>query len=115
MRIAHGITRLIVGGAQENTLLTCADLIHRYGDRVLLITGPGLGPEGDLVGEAERRGIPVRVLPPLRREIHPLKPCEVAQVSQAGVRHVSSIKVQLLQQFKVADELCALVRQWCVR
>jgi glycosyltransferase involved in cell wall biosynthesis len=71
MRIAHVITRLIVGGAQENTLLTCADLIYRYGDQVVLLTGPGLGPEGDLVGEVERRGIPMVTLPALRRAIHP--------------------------------------------
>ncbi len=44
MRIAHIITRLILGGAQENTLLTCEDLIRLYGDDVLLITGPPLGP-----------------------------------------------------------------------
>jgi glycosyltransferase involved in cell wall biosynthesis len=86
MRIAHVITRLIVGGAQENTLLTCGDLIHRYGDRVLLITGPGLGPEGDLVGEAQRRGIPVRVLPPLRREIHPLRDCRSYRAIKAELR-----------------------------
>ena len=47
MRIAHIITRMIVGGAQENTLLNCKDLLHIYGDDVLLITGPALGPEGN--------------------------------------------------------------------
>jgi hypothetical protein len=47
MRIAHVITRMIVGGAQENTLVTCQDLLHTYGDEVLLITGPAIGPEGD--------------------------------------------------------------------
>ena len=71
MRIAHIITRLIVGGAQENTLLTCADLMRRHGDEVLLITGPGLGPEGTLVPQAEARRIPLVVLPELRRAVHP--------------------------------------------
>ena len=51
MRIAHVITRMIVGGAQENTLLCCQDLIRDHGDEVLLVTGPSLGPEGDLLGE----------------------------------------------------------------
>ncbi|MGA9925639.1 MAG: hypothetical protein WBQ29_19755, partial [Isosphaeraceae bacterium] len=48
MRIVHVITRLILGGAQENTLLTVEDLQHQYHDEVTLITGPAEGPEGDL-------------------------------------------------------------------
>lgn len=71
MRIAHVITRLILGGAQENTLLTCVDLIRRHGDDVLLITGPGLGPEGSLVDEARQQKIPLAILPEMRRAIHP--------------------------------------------
>jgi glycosyltransferase involved in cell wall biosynthesis len=73
MRIAHIITRLIIGGAQENTLLTCQDLMQLYGDQVLLITGPGLGPEGSLEDEARGRGVALRILPELRREIHPFR------------------------------------------
>lgn len=49
MRVAHVITRMIIGGAQENTLLNCLDLIRDYEDDVLLITGPAVGPEGDLL------------------------------------------------------------------
>ena len=56
MRIVHVITRLIIGGAQENTLLTVEGLHHRHGDDVTLITGPAEGPEGDLFDRAERRG-----------------------------------------------------------
>ena len=48
MKIVHVITRLILGGAQENTLLTVDELHHRFGDDVTLITGPAEGPEGDL-------------------------------------------------------------------
>jgi len=73
VRIVHLITRLIVGGAQENTLLTCQDLLREHGDDVLLATGPGLGPEGSLERDAEARGIPMRVLPELRRAIDPLR------------------------------------------
>ena len=53
MRIVHVITRLIIGGAQENTLLTVEGLHHRHGDDVTLITGPAEGPEGDLFDRAE--------------------------------------------------------------
>ncbi len=52
MRIVHVITRLILGGAQENTLLTVDELHHRYRDQVTLIAGPAEGPEGDLFDRA---------------------------------------------------------------
>ncbi|NIL99228.1 MAG: glycosyltransferase [Planctomycetales bacterium] len=71
MRIAHVITRLILGGAQENTLLCCRDLQHEYGDQVLLITGPARGPEGSLIQEAAQAGIPLHLIDNLRRAIHP--------------------------------------------
>jgi glycosyltransferase involved in cell wall biosynthesis len=71
MRIAHIITRLILGGAQENTVLCCEDLIRQYGDDVLLITGPPLGPEGSLLDRARAGGVPLEIIPPLRRPIHP--------------------------------------------
>ncbi len=101
MRIAHVITRLILGGAQENTVLCCEDLLHQYGDEVLLITGPPLGPEGSLLeraragaGKGDRSnlceapegpfrqigpvpfsgragGVPLEIIDALRRPIHP--------------------------------------------
>jgi glycosyltransferase involved in cell wall biosynthesis len=71
MRIAHIITRLIVGGAQENTFLTAVGQLRNYDDDVTLITGPGLGPEGSLVERAEAEGIDIRVLPESRRNLHP--------------------------------------------
>jgi LmbE family N-acetylglucosaminyl deacetylase len=71
MRIAHGITRLILGGAPENTLLSCEDLIRLFGDDVLLITGPALGPEGSLMDRVRAGGVPTEVVPPLQRPIHP--------------------------------------------
>ena len=71
MRVAHIITRLILGGAQENTLLTCEGLLRDYGDDVLLITGPPLGPEGSLLERARARHVPLTIVPSLRRAIHP--------------------------------------------
>jgi glycosyltransferase involved in cell wall biosynthesis len=73
MRVAHIITRLVIGGAQENTILNCQDLARDHGDEVLLIAGPGLGPEGSLEADARARGIRLEVLPMLRRNIHPLR------------------------------------------
>jgi glycosyltransferase involved in cell wall biosynthesis len=73
MHVAHIITRLIVGGAQENTLLTVEDQQRDYGDRVTLICGPGLGPEGSLEDRARTSGVDLRIIPQLRRALHPLR------------------------------------------
>ncbi len=72
MRIAHVITRLILGGAQENTLLTCEGLTAR-GHEVTLITGPALGPEGQLLDRALAGGYRVEVIDALRRAICPIR------------------------------------------
>jgi glycosyltransferase involved in cell wall biosynthesis len=71
MRIVHVITRLIIGGAQENTLLTVQGLDHYYHDDVTLITGPAEGPEGDLFDRATQLGLKVLVFPELVRPIRP--------------------------------------------
>lgn len=71
MHVAHVITRLIIGGAQQNTLLTCEDQHRDFGDEVTLITGPALGPEGSLIERAQAAGFRVIVLDSMRRSIHP--------------------------------------------
>jgi glycosyltransferase involved in cell wall biosynthesis len=70
MHICHVITRLIIGGAQENTLLTCAGL-HERGHRVTLISGPTTGPEGSLVERALSGGYEYVELPELIRAVNP--------------------------------------------
>ncbi len=70
MNIVHIITRLILGGAQENTLLSCEGA-HKAGHKVTLITGPGLGPEGQLMDRALKGGYQVIELNELRRAINP--------------------------------------------
>ena len=71
MRTAHIITRLIVGGAQENTLHTCEDQADRHGDEVTLIIGPETGPEGSLRERAEAGRFRTVVLDSLRRSLSP--------------------------------------------
>ncbi len=73
MKIAHIITRLIIGGAQENTVHTVEDHIREFGDEVTLITGPALGPEGSLIPRAKQSGCNLIILDELRRNIHPLR------------------------------------------
>ncbi len=71
MKVAHLITRLIVGGAQENTLLTVIGQQQAHGDTVALISGPGLGPEGSLEDRARAAGVDLRIVPELQRSLHP--------------------------------------------
>lgn len=72
MKIVHIITRLIIGGAQENTLLSCQGQ-HQRGHEVTLITGPALGPEGSLLDRARGGGYRVIVVDEMRRAILPFK------------------------------------------
>ena len=72
MKIVHVITRLILGGAQENTLITCRLLAER-GHDVTLLTGPAIGPEGELFDQTRSQKYGVIVLDKLRRAIDPIK------------------------------------------
>ncbi len=71
IRVAHIITRMILGGAQENTLFTLEGLRGLPDYDVRLITGPAIGPEGDLLRRARERGVPVDLVPSMRRELNP--------------------------------------------
>ncbi len=73
MRVMHVITRMIIGGAQENTLYNCLDLRQLHGDDVLLVTGPAAGPEGDLLQQGRAGDLPIQLVPELRRAIHPAR------------------------------------------
>lgn len=71
MKIVHIITRMILGGAQENTLLSVEGQQDDWGDDVTLITGPSTGPEGSLLERAAAGGRQVRILPDLCRAVSP--------------------------------------------
>ncbi len=69
MKIAHIITRMIIGGAQQNTLHTIEDHLREYGDDVTLITGPTTGPEGSLMDLVHASGCRVIEIPSLLRNV----------------------------------------------
>jgi glycosyltransferase involved in cell wall biosynthesis len=69
MRITHVITRLIIGGAQENTLSSVLGLRQKTGLEVQLVSGPSTGPEGSL----ESLDPQLLVIPDLVRPLHPYK------------------------------------------
>ncbi len=70
MKICHIITRLIIGGAQENTVLTCKGLSER-GHDVTLIAGSETGPEGSLWRRAREAGCALIEEPAMRRAVNP--------------------------------------------
>ncbi|MDQ7779819.1 MAG: glycosyltransferase family 4 protein [Planctomycetota bacterium] len=73
LRVLHIITRLVVGGAQENTILTVAGLREKGFPHVWLAAGPQAGPEGSMSAEAERQLGKIFVVPHLVREVSPWK------------------------------------------
>lgn len=73
VRVLHVITRLILGGAQENTLFTVIGQQQDPRYQVTLLAGAETGAEGDLHGAARAAGVDLVLLPPLVRAIHPWK------------------------------------------
>jgi len=77
VRILHVSTRLILGGSQENTVLSCEGQ-SRLGHDVHLAFGPIYGPEGSMLERvrafrAGDRIITTHEVPSMIRALHPLK------------------------------------------
>jgi glycosyltransferase involved in cell wall biosynthesis len=105
MKIVHIITRLILGGAQENTLITCK-LLARRGHDVTLITGPALGPEGELFNQAQGQDYKVVVIDRLRRAVNPLNDIpsyfqikKLLRQLRPDIVHTHSAKAGILGRF----------------
>ncbi|MGD2093862.1 MAG: glycosyltransferase family 4 protein [Phycisphaerales bacterium] len=105
MKIVHIITRLILGGAQENTLITCKLLAQR-GHDVTLITGPAIGPEGELFNQTKGQDYKVIVLDRLRRAINPLNDSisyfqikKLLNQLKPNIVHTHSAKAGILGRF----------------
>ena len=103
MRVTHIITRLVVGGAQENTVASVLGLRQKPGVEVHLISGPTTGPEGSL--ESEFAGTPeiLTRVPELVRPIHPRKDWlalrrleKILREQKPGIVHTHSGKAGIL-------------------
>src|SRR2546425_11477935 len=69
MRVTHIITRLVVGGAQENTVATVLGLLKKPDLRVDLISGPTIGPEGSMESSLSSHQGLLTVVPSLVRPV----------------------------------------------
>src|SRR5579862_3348132 len=109
MRVTHVITRLIVGGAQENTVASVLGLKDKPGLQVDLISGLSEGPEGSL--EKQFTGCPgmLRVVPELVRPIRPWKDwqalgrlCGIFQREKPDIVHTHSGKAGVVGRLAAA-------------
>jgi glycosyltransferase involved in cell wall biosynthesis len=109
MHVVHVITRMIIGGAQQNTLFTCEDQHRDFGDEVTLITGPTIGPEGSLMDRAHKAGFRIIEIPELRRSIYPLmdwvsygRIFETLRELRADIVHTHSSKAGIIGRYAAA-------------
>jgi glycosyltransferase involved in cell wall biosynthesis len=103
MRVTHIITRLIVGGAQENTVASVLGLRNKPGLEVDLISGPTSGSEGSLESSFEGLRGALTVTPNLVRAVHPLKDClalrdltQLLRARKPDIVHTHSSKAGVL-------------------
>ncbi len=96
---------MILGGAQENTLITCRLLAER-GHEVTLITGPALGPEGQLFDQTKGQKYRTVVIEEMRRAILPFKDYasyvkikELLREIRPDIVHTHSAKAGIVGRF----------------
>lgn len=102
IRVLHIITRMILGGAQENTLLTAEGLNRLKEYAVTLASGVDKGPEGELLSRVIER-TPLIIVPELGRNINPtadlialLKLWRVIRKGRYHIVHTHSSKAGIL-------------------
>ena len=109
MRVTHVITRLIVGGAQENTVASVLGLREKPGLDVDLVAGPTLGPEGSLESLFADHPLLLTIVPQLTRPLHPWKDflawrrlTQLFRVRRPEIVHTHSGKAGILGRLAAA-------------
>jgi glycosyltransferase involved in cell wall biosynthesis len=106
MRVTHVITRLIVGGAQENTIASVLGLQKKPGLQVDLLSGPATGPEGSLALAFSTSSSSLKIIHSLVRPVHPWKDWRALQQlenifreTKPDIVHTHSGKAGILGRF----------------
>ncbi|MEN8207660.1 MAG: glycosyltransferase [Candidatus Fermentibacteria bacterium] len=115
-RVLHIITKLAVGGAQFNTLISTRD-ISRKGYHSDILTGPERPSEGDLFGLAEKWNLNIITAPHLKRNISPLSDIlalfEIKKVITSGeynIVHTHGSKARFLGRIAAASSDVVVVQ-----
>jgi len=116
MRVIHVITRLIVGGAQENTITSVLGLRQKPGTEVELISGPTCGPEGSLEDRVARIPGLLTIVPEIVRPVHPLKDLiatrkleDIFHAHKPDIVHTHSSKAGILGRVAAARAGVAVI------
>ncbi|HEV8543136.1 MAG TPA: glycosyltransferase [Verrucomicrobiae bacterium] len=101
--VTHVITRLIVGGAQENTVSTVLGLQSRPEFRANLLSGPTTGPEGSIERTFDSKPELLRIVPSLVRPVSPFRDFQAVfdlrrefRRSQPAIVHTHSGKAGII-------------------
>jgi glycosyltransferase involved in cell wall biosynthesis len=102
---------MILGGAQENTMLSILGQRKREGYEVILITGPTNGPEGSIVPLLEAEGVKIIELKELQREVSPFNDFKayrrlrkIFQAMRPDVVHTHSSKAGVVGRLAARKE-----------
>ncbi|HXP62125.1 MAG TPA: glycosyltransferase family 4 protein [Dongiaceae bacterium] len=109
MRVTHVITRLIVGGAQENTIASVLGLRQKPALEADLVSGPARGPEGSLEPLLAPCSGLLTILPELVRPLDPWtdwlayrRLAELFRARRPDIVHTHSGKAGLLGRLGAA-------------
>lgn len=91
--VAHVITRLDVGGAQETAVRICGGLDRTHWAPIL-IAGDDVGSGGSLRAEADRLGVPVQIVKSLRSPVSPIADIRAERDIAALLRDTGARVVQ---------------------
>ena len=116
MRVSHVITRLIVGGAQENTVATVLGLQGRLPFQTDLISGPTAGAEGSLESCFDHAPNLLKICPLLVRPVRPMQDLKALfelrrlfRIDPPTIVHTHSGKAGILGRWAAAIEKVPII------